>query len=87
MTDRLDVIIFGASGFTGKSILDSIEILIKKNLSWGIAGRNKDKLKTALKEAGDKNGINLLDIPIILADVNDIDSINRMAQQAKVFFE
>lgn len=84
MANRLDVIIFGASGFTGKSVIDAAEILTKKNLSWGIAGRNKDKLKMVLNEVGQKNGINLSNIPIILADVNDMDSIDRMAQQAKV---
>lgn len=40
MADRLDVIIFGASGFTGKyCVLEGVKIL--ENLKWGIAGRNK----------------------------------------------
>lgn len=39
-TDRLDVIIFGATGFTGKyTVFESIKVL--NGLTWGIAGRSK----------------------------------------------
>lgn len=39
-TDRLDVIIFGASGFTGKyTVFEGVKIL--RGLKWGIAGRSK----------------------------------------------
>jgi short subunit dehydrogenase-like uncharacterized protein len=38
--ERLDVIIFGASGFTGKYIVyEGVKILA--DLKWGVAGRNK----------------------------------------------
>lgn len=43
-TERpLDVIIFGATGFTGKyTIYEGIKLL--EGLKWGVAGRSKDKL-------------------------------------------
>lgn len=38
--ERLDVLIFGASGFTGKyTVFEGVKIL--EGLKWGIAGRNK----------------------------------------------
>lgn len=38
--DKLDAIIFGATGFTGQVVVeDAIEIL--KDFKWGIAGRNE----------------------------------------------
>lgn len=38
--EKLDAIIFGASGFTGQIVVeDALEIL--KNFKWGIAGRNE----------------------------------------------
>jgi hypothetical protein len=38
--DRLDVVIFGASGFTGKyTVYEAVKVL--DGLKWGIAGRNK----------------------------------------------
>lgn len=39
-TDKLDVIIFGATGFAGRqTIQEAVNIL--KDLHWGIAGRNR----------------------------------------------
>lgn len=38
--DKLDAIIFGATGFTGQVVVeDAIEIL--KDFKWGVAGRNE----------------------------------------------
>lgn len=55
-----------------------------ENLSWGVAGRNEEKLKQVLKEMGDKAGKDLSSIPIIIADVKDENSLLKMAERAKV---
>lgn len=55
-----------------------------ENLSWGVAGRNEEKLKQVLKEMGDKAGKDLSSIPIIIADVKDENSLVKMAERAKV---
>lgn len=61
MKDRLDIILFGATGFTGKHCIPYLEKYTKKsngrNFTWGIAGRSEEKLKAVLKEMGDKIGI------------------------------
>lgn len=83
MSRPLDVVIFGASGFTGKyTVYESVKIL--QNLKWGIAGRSKSKLETVLKEMGKKAGKNLDHIPIIIADVQDPDSLLAMAAQCRI---
>jgi len=80
---RLDVIIFGASGFAGKNVVvRAVELL--ENMKWGVAGRNEDRLKETLKEAGDKLNKNLSDIPIIIADVYEEDSLAKMAEAARI---
>lgn len=82
-SDRLDVVIFGASGYTGKyAIFESIKVL--KGLTWGIAGRNKEKLENVLAEIGQKAGEDLSKTPIIIADVGDEKSLLEMAKRAKV---
>ena len=44
MERKYDIIIFGASGYTGKfSIREGLKIL--EGLKWAIAGRNKEKLE------------------------------------------
>jgi len=81
--ERLDVIIFGASGFTGKyTVLEGVKLL--EGLSWGVAGRDEEKLKRTLKEIGDKANKDLSGLPIIIADVNDEKSLQKMAERAKV---
>lgn len=81
--DRLDVIIFGASGYTGKyTVYESTKVL--KGLKWGVAGRSKDKLENVLEEMGKKAKQDLSKTPIIIADVNDQNSLVEMARQAKV---
>lgn len=57
--DRLDIIIFGATGFTGKHTITQLKKLIKlENLSltWGIAGRSKARLKDTLFEIQEETG-------------------------------
>lgn len=82
-SERLDVVIFGASGYTGKyTIYESVNVL--KGLKWGVAGRNKEKLESVLGEMGKKADRDLSKIPIIIADVGDEKSLVKMAEQAKV---
>ena len=51
MIKEYDIIVFGATGFTGKLIC---EYLLKheevKNIKWAIAGRNKYKLEQVVEE-------------------------------------
>lgn len=83
MSRPLDVIIFGASGFTGKyCIYEATKVL--SNLKWGIAGRSQEKLEKVLQEMGKKANKDLKDIPIIIADIQDQASLEKMAAQCKV---
>jgi len=81
--DRLDVIIFGASGFTGKyTVFEAVSVL--SGLRWGIAGRNREKLETVLKEMGAKAKKDLSQVPIFIADVNDEASLLEMAKKCRI---
>ncbi|KFB46018.1 AGAP002652-PA-like protein [Anopheles sinensis] len=81
--EKLDVIIFGASGFTGKyTIFEGIKLL--EGLRWGIAGRSRDKLRQVLGEIEKKADKDLSEVPIVTADLKDTDSLKRMAERCKV---
>ena len=61
-SDNLDVIIFGATGFTGKiAVYEIVKLAKEKDITWGISGRNRNKLDNVLKEVVEKTG-NLVDI-------------------------
>ncbi|CAG9770191.1 unnamed protein product [Ceutorhynchus assimilis] len=87
MANRLDIILFGATGFTGIHCIPYIAKHAKengRNLSWGVAGRNEEKLKAALKEVGEKLEASFDKIPIIIASVNDYDSLVNMGKRTKL---
>nr|XP_012220066.1 PREDICTED: saccharopine dehydrogenase-like oxidoreductase [Linepithema humile]XP_012220067.1 PREDICTED: saccharopine dehydrogenase-like oxidoreductase [Linepithema humile] len=78
--NRLDIVVFGATGYTGKYAVKATERFCKEhNMKFGIAGRRKEALETIIKEL--KTDI---EVPIILADVKDEESLKKMTEQAKV---
>ena len=80
MSSRLyDIILWGASGFTGRLVAEYlIENYDKSSLSWAMAGRNKEKLEKIRDEIGAS------DIPLIIADSNDRASLDAMTAQGAV---
>lgn len=71
-----DIIVWGASGFTGRIVVDYIHHEYGNgNLRWAIAGRNPAKLESVV--AG-------RDIPVLNADSHDRESLNHLVRQTKV---
>ena len=81
MSEReFDLVVFGASGYTGKLVAEYIqnEYGGDQSLKWALAGRNKDKL------AGIKEDLNLeSDLTILEVDSNDQESLDAMTSAAK----
>ena len=75
-----DIIVWGASGFTGKLVAEYLfkKYCSNKNLKWAIAGRNSLKLNSVRKDILDST------VPLILADSNDSQSLNEMVKKTKV---
>lgn len=49
--NRLDIVVFGATGYTGKCAVKKTEHFCKEqNLKFGIAGRRKEALEAIIKE-------------------------------------
>ena len=81
-TDQFDVVVYGASGFTGRLVA---EYLLEAygtagELSWAMAGRNLAKLEGVRRELG----ADAVDVPLLVADSNDRESLVRLAAQARV---
>ena len=83
MARKFDIIIFGASGYTGKYVIREAVSLLN-GYKWAVSGRNQSKLKEAIKEAEIYCSKSLSDIPIIIADINDEKSLKSMTMQTKV---
>ncbi len=73
MHDReFDLVVFGATGFTGKLVAEYIA-RSSEQLRWAVAGRNRAKLE-ALR----------LDVPIVVADALDAGAMNDVASRTRV---
>ena len=80
---EFDVIVWGATGFTGRLVADYLaeRYGIGEGLSWALAGRNRDKLEAARAAiAGDRAGA----IPIVTAESLDAVTMRNLAEQARV---
>ena len=77
-TEKLDLIVFGATGFTGKLVCEYLAKTYGRDISWGIAGRSHEKLNALVTELA------LDDNPQFIADVEDKASLDVMASACKV---
>ena len=76
MNKKFDIIVYGATGFTGSLCVK----YLKKNypeLSWAVAGRNKEKLSLLCKKVG-------TGCQIFVADANDSSALDSITQKTKV---
>lgn len=76
-----DIIVYGASGFTGRLVAEYLHKQYPNDsaVKWAIAGRSADKLASVRDEMGLP-----ADTPIVTADSNDPASIKAMAERARI---
>ncbi|MBC7173295.1 MAG: saccharopine dehydrogenase NADP-binding domain-containing protein, partial [Polyangiaceae bacterium] len=79
----LDVVLFGATGFTGGLTAEYLaRASAERPFRWGIAGRSRDKLEN-VKARLVAIEPRAKDIELIVADVDDEPSLHAMAARAK----
>jgi len=71
---KYDIVLYGASGFTGKQTIEYCRRFAPSRLRWAIAGRNRSKLE-AVNSAG---------VDILIADAQDNEALNRVVAQTRV---
>ena len=79
MSDKnFDVVVYGATGFTGKLVVEYMlnQYGSDQSISWAMAGRSHEKL-IAVRDA---LGVSP-DIPLLTVDSDDEESIKQMVQQ------
>ena len=82
---EFDLILFGASGATGQLAVEELARTSQTDrFNWAISGRNAEKLFQVLVVATEETGIDLKDIPIIEADINDQQSLKAMTSKTKL---
>jgi len=78
MTREFDVVVFGATGFTGRLVAEYLQGQYGSDVSWAMAGRSQDKLEAVRDEMGVSK-----DVALIVADSSDEASLEAMAARTK----
>jgi short subunit dehydrogenase-like uncharacterized protein len=78
-----DIVLFGATGFTGELTAEYLARHAPPGTRGALAGRNLEKLEGVRSRLTDVN-MAMKDLPLLQADVNDPDSIRRIAESARV---
>ena len=81
MASGLDIIVFGATGYTGRLIAEYLNRRCRDGLEcrWGISGRFLSELEQVVSEIGAPTNL-----PLIVADSDDLESLMDMCVQAKL---
>jgi len=77
---KFDIVVYGATGFTGQLVAEYLAAQYKddKSLTWAMAGRSLDKLKSVRDAIGAP-----ADTPLIVADASDAASLKAMVAQTR----
>jgi len=73
-----DIVLFGATGFTGGLTADYLAAHGPAGLRWALAGRNPAKLEAVRDRLG------LPDLPLLHADATDAPSLQAVAERTRV---
>jgi saccharopine dehydrogenase (NAD+, L-glutamate forming) len=80
---ELDVVLVGATGFTGRLTAEYLAHHAPDGLRWGLAGRTESKLE-GVREHLTTIDPGLDELPLLQADVTDDASLKDVAQRARV---
>ena len=83
---EFDVIVWGATGFTGRL---TAEFLLERyglggSLRWAIAGRNAEKLEETRKDLAATTGVATDSLPVVIANADDAESVRALARRTRV---
>jgi short subunit dehydrogenase-like uncharacterized protein len=71
---KYDIVLYGASGFTGRQTVEYCKQLAPAGLRWAIAGRNRSKLES----------VNTAGADVLAADAQDDNALENLARQTRV---
>lgn len=78
-----DVVLFGATGFTGGLTAEYLARNAPAHCRWAIAGRNREKLENLRTRLAKINSA-WADLPLLHADVQDTESLRALAESTRV---
>src|SRR3546814_11405934 len=80
---KYDIVLLGATGFTGQLTADDLVNHGGADLKWALAGRSLDKLKLVRARLADLNPA-AASLDLLQVDVADVASLEKMATNTRV---
>ncbi|KAL6785835.1 hypothetical protein ACKKBG_A00355 [Auxenochlorella protothecoides x Auxenochlorella symbiontica] len=78
------LVLWGATGFTGRLVAEHLAQSYQGKVKWAIAGRSRDRLESLRLSLSTQYGFDKEDVPILLGDLEDPQSLHAAFSQAKV---
>ena len=79
MASEFDVIVYGATGYTGRLVAEYIAGAYPNGVHWAMAGRSLTKLEEVRGAIGAE-----ADLPLVVADADDPAALRSMCERANV---
>ena len=76
---EFDIIVYGASGFTGRLVAEYMNKQYGRSVNWAMAGRSEAKLADVRSEMGIDEAT-----PLVVANADDAGSLKAMVESTKV---
>ncbi|GAA5136676.1 saccharopine dehydrogenase family protein [Alloalcanivorax gelatiniphagus] len=76
---EFDLIVYGASGFTGRLVAEYLDQTYGGDLNWALAGRNAEKLAAVRAEMGISDNV-----PVLTADADQPDTLKALAERTRL---
>lgn len=77
MSRQYDVVLFGATGFTGALTAEYLAKHAPPEFTWALAGRNRAKLEAVRANLG-------VEVDLLIADVEDLASLKTVAESTRI---
>lgn len=78
-----DLIVFGATGFTGRLVAEALLEFPEPGLRWAIAGRSREKLER-VRDGLAERFPDARDLTLVIADVTALETIDELARRTRV---
>ncbi len=78
---EFDIVVYGASGFTGRLVAEYLhqQYGADGDVKWAMAGRSEEKLKAVREEIGVPDSV-----PLITADADQPETLEALAKRTRV---